>query len=68
MLNIVGLQSTCYCDFKPAYTKGTFLATLENSLCETGSGASPPTPPKTAQRKIKDFLFGRLQTEDLVSS
>lgn len=44
-----------FSDYKPAHTKGTFLASLENVPFVAGSGASPPTPPKMAQQKNQRF-------------
>jgi len=47
--------------YKPAYTKGTFFASLEISLCATGiRGFTPDTPENRPKRKIIDFFFVRL--------
>ena len=50
--------------FKPAHTKSPFLVSLEKGLCGSGSGASPPTPPKKYKIKIIDFIFVFLAFKD----
>lgn len=53
-----------YSDIKPAYTKGTFFASLEDSLlCNWIRGFAPDTPKNTKTEKLKFSYFGVTKRE-----
>ena len=48
-----------FSDYKPAHTKGTFLASLENVPFVLGQGFTPDTPENGTTEKSKIFQLCR---------